>query len=166
MECASALQKEVRRGRRDVVFTRQELAAELPRLAVADAPPLEVVEFGHQDFESPCSEQCIWAFRGLKGDFASGLLFWVETLRAQGWEGRESYFAGYAEAGLCELVTAAEFAGLVAGYSRSLRQPLPAFLTELAGYQSGLRMYAEWNDVAAMAELPEAFVAFYWSTTA
>ena len=71
-----------------------------------------------------------------------------------------------AEAGLCEPITAAEFAGLVAEYSRSLRQSLPAFLTELDGFRSGLRMDNEWNDLAALAELPEAFVAFYWYTTA
>jgi hypothetical protein len=148
------------------VFTREELVAELPRLAAADAPPLEVVEFGHQDFESPCSEQCIWAFRGLKRDFPSGLLFWVKALQAQGWEGRESYFVQYAEAGRCEPITASEFAGLVEEYGRSLQQPLPPYLLDAGGFRSGLRMYADWNDVAALAELPKAFVAFYWSTTA
>jgi hypothetical protein len=148
------------------VFTRQELVAELPQWAATDAPALEVVEFGHQDFESPSSEQCIWAFWGLKRDFASGLLFWVKTLQAQSWEDRLSYFAGYAEAGLCEPVTSAEFGALVAEYSRSLRRSLPSFLTELDGYLWGLRMYAKWNDVAAVAELPNGFVAFYWSTTA
>src|SRR5262249_12540912 len=101
-----------------------------------------------------------------KRHFPSGLLFWVKTLQTQGWEGRESYFAGYAGAGLCESVTAAEFAWLVAEYSRSLRHPLPPSLRELGGFRTGLRMYAEWHDVAAVAELPEAFVAFYWSTTA
>lgn len=82
------------------MFTRQQLIAELPCLAAANTAPLEVVEFGHQDFDSPCSEQCLWAFRGLKRDFARGLLFWVKTLQAQGWEGRESYFTSYAESGL------------------------------------------------------------------
>jgi hypothetical protein len=48
------------------VFTREELVAALPTLSVVDSPPMEIVEFGHQDFESSCSEQCIWAFRGLK----------------------------------------------------------------------------------------------------
>jgi hypothetical protein len=148
------------------VFTRQELAAELTRLAFTDAPPMEVVEFGHQDFASPCSEQCVWAFRGRKQEFPGGLLFWVKTLQAQGWEGRQTYFAPYAEAGLCEPVTASEFAGMVAEYSGSLRPPLPTFLADLSGFRAGLRMYADWNDVGAVAELPEAFVAFYWSTTA
>ncbi|HWB10460.1 MAG TPA: hypothetical protein VG826_14605 [Pirellulales bacterium] len=148
------------------MFTREKLAADLPWLAAAEAPPLEVVEFGHRDFESPCSEQCIWAFRGPKPDFSTGLLFWVKTLQAQDWEGRQSYFAPYAEAGLCKPVAAAEFAGMVGEYSRSLRQPLPSFLTDLDEFRTGLRMYAQWNDVAAVAELSEAFVAFYWSTTA
>ncbi len=127
---------------------------------------MEVVEFGHQDFDAPCSEQYMWAFRGAKQDFASGLLFWVKTLQAQGWEGRESCFAPYAEGGLCEPITEGEFARLVAEYSGSLRRPLPPFLRESGGFRSGLRMYADWNDVAVVAELAEAFVAFYWSTTA
>ena len=149
-----------------MVFTRQELIAELPHLTAVESPPLEVMELGPEDFESPFSEQCIRAFRGLKRDFASGLLFWVKTLQAQGWKGRESYFAGYAEAGLCEPVTEADFARLVAEYSGALREPLPPFVRELGGFRFGLRMYADWNDVAVVAELPEAFVAFYWSTTA
>jgi hypothetical protein len=153
-------------GRECAVFTRQELMAELPRVVAVDTPPLEVVEFGHQDFELSRWEQSIRAFRGAKRDFPSGLLFWVKTLQAQGWEGRQSYFVPYAEAGLCTPVTAAEFARLVAEYTGSLRRPLPPFLTEFGAVRSGLRMYAEWNDVAAMVELPDAFVAFYWSTTA
>jgi hypothetical protein len=148
------------------MFTRQELVTELPHLETADAPPLEVVELGHQDFKSPCSEQCIWAFRGLKRDFASELQFWVKTVQAQGWEGRQGYFAGYTQKGLCEPITAAEFARLVAEYSGSLRQPFPSFLRELDGFRSGMRMYADWNNVAVVAELADAFVAFYWSTTA
>lgn len=149
-----------------MAFTRQELADALPRLAAVDSPPMEVAEFGHQDFESPVSEQCIWVFRGLKREFPDMLLFWVKTLQAQGWEDRQAYFAPYAMAGLCEPVTAADFVKHVAEYTRSLLSPLPSFLTELGGFRSGLRMYAEWNDMALVAELSEAFVAFYWSTTA
>jgi hypothetical protein len=127
---------------------------------------MTVVEFGHQDFDPPCSEQAVWAFSGSRADFQSGLHFWIKTLQAQGWEGRESAFTGYAEAGLCESITESEFRHLVAEYSGSLIRPLPTFLVEWNGFRSGLRMYADWNDVAAVAELADSFVAFYWSTTA
>ncbi len=146
------------------MFTQQELAAQLPRLVAADAPPLDAVEFGQHDFESPSSEQCIRAFRGLKQDFASGLLFWVKTLQSQGWEGREAYFIPYAEAGRCKPITASEFAELVAEFSGSVRRSLPPYLCELSGFRSGLQMFADWNEVAAVAELEDAFIAFYWTT--
>jgi hypothetical protein len=148
------------------VFTAKELVAELPSLSAAASPPFESVEFGYQDFDPPCSEQSIRAFRGSKHDFACGLAFWVKTLQAQGWEGRGACFVPYAEAGLCEPISGAEFARLVAEHSSSLREPLPLFLLRLDDFRSGLRMYADWNDVAAVAELAEAFVAFYWFTTA
>src|SRR5438034_906303 len=114
---------------------------------------MEVAEFRPQNFYVACSEQCIWVFRGSKQDFVSGLLFWVKTLQAQGWEGRESYFAPYAEDGLCQPITESEFAGLVGEYSGSLRQSLPSFLRDLGGYQSGLQMDANWNDVGLVDEL-------------
>ena len=82
------------------MFSQRDLIAELPRLTAADSSPWKVVEFGNQDFHAPCSEQSIWAFQGPKRDIASGLCFWVKTLQAQGWEGRESYFAPYAERAL------------------------------------------------------------------
>lgn len=148
------------------MFTRQELRAEWPRLVATGVPPLEIAEFGHQDIGAPGSEQEIWAFRGLKRDFASGAMSWVKTLQVQGWEGRQTALAGYTEAGLCEPITAADFVSLVTDYSGSLRQPLPPFLLDMAGFCGGLRMYAEWNDVAAVVELADTFVAFYWSTTA
>lgn len=148
------------------MFTRRELTAELTRLAAAAAPPLETVEFGNQDFTSPVSEQYIWAFRGAKADFESGLLFWVKTLQAQGWAGREAYFEPYAAAGLCKPLTRTGFAGLVTEYTRSLRAPVPPFLFTLDGFKSGRQMYADWNDVGAVAELADDFVAFYWNTTA
>jgi hypothetical protein len=148
------------------VFTRQELIGELSRLVDAESPPLEVVEFDSQHFAVPSAEERIWAFRGSKRDFPSGLLFWVKTLQAQGWQGRETYFTPYTEGGLCEPITEGDFARLVAQYSGGLRRPLPQFLSELGGFRAGLRMYADWDDVAVVAELADVFVAFCWSTTA
>ena len=37
---------------------------------------------------------------------------------------------------------------------------------QCSGFQTGLRMYAAWNDVGVAAELADVFVAFYWSTAA
>ena len=66
----------------------------------------------------------------------------------------------------CEPITEREFARLVGKCSGSLRQPLPEFLRHSDGFQAGMRMYADWNDVGVVAELRDSFVAFYWSTTA
>ncbi len=127
---------------------------------------MEVTEFGHFDFVSPSSEQTIWTFRGDKREFDSPLFFWVKTLQSQGWEGREEHFRDYAEGGQCRPITGAEFTRIVAEYSGSLRRPLPAYLLDASRYLSALQMYADWNDVAVVAETDEAFIAFYWSTTA
>jgi hypothetical protein len=58
------------------------------------------------------------------------------------------------------------FAKLLGEYSESLLHPIPPWLKELNGFQSGLRMYAEWDDVAAVAEISDSYVSFHWSTTA
>ena len=148
------------------MITRHELVGELPRLIAAAAAPLEVAEFEPQDFDPERSEQFVRAIRGWKQDFSSGLHFWVKSLQARGWEGRESYLLPYAQAGLCEPMSGPEFSRLVAEHSGSLRKQLPPFILDLGGFQSGLRMYADWNDVAAVADLDEAYVAFHWSTSA
>jgi len=148
------------------MFTREDLVAGLDRLAAAPSPTLVLVEFGHQDFTSRCSEQMIEVCSGRKADFDSLLLFWVKALQAQDWAGRQERFTAYALAGLCDPMTGAEFAAFVAEYSGSLVRPLPPVLQTLGGFRAGLRMSADWNDVAAVAELDETFVAFFWSTTA
>jgi hypothetical protein len=150
----------------DILFTREELTRELPRLMAVSAPPLEAVLFTQQHFYVPDSEECIRAFRGSKCDFPDALLFWIKTLQSQDWGYRQQYFAPYVGLGLCEAISAAQFAELVASHSEALAQPLPSFLTDLDGFRKGLRMYAEWYDVAAVAELRETYVAFCWSTTA
>jgi hypothetical protein len=148
------------------VIDRQELLTVWRAQTGVPSPPLEVVEFGNQDFTSPCSEQTIRAVRGARVEFASGLLFWVKAMEATDWFNPEPYFTTYAEAALCEPIGAAEFASVVCEYSGSLVPPLPGFLRELGGWRSGRRMYAEWNDVAVVAELADSFVLFAWSTSA
>jgi hypothetical protein len=148
------------------MFTRRELLEAIPRLVEAAPPPMQAVEFDQYAFESPASEQTIWAFRGAKADFSSAALFWVKTLQAQGWEGRADRFVPYAETALCTPLTEADFFRLVADFGCSLRQPIPEYLAPRPGFVAALKMYGEWNDVAAVAEFAEAFVAFYWCTTA
>jgi hypothetical protein len=150
----------------DVLFTRRLLLAELPRLAAQPRRPLEVVRFGAEDFASPCSEQSFEAHRGEKRHFPGALEFWIGSLRAQDWRGREEYFIPYAQGGLCESLTAEEFFRLLGDCAGELCPRLPSFLLPRPGLRSALRMYADWNDVGALAEFPEEYVAFYWSTTA
>ena len=147
------------------MFSPEELITDLHQFAYGETLPLEIVEFGYMDFDTPSMEQGIWAFRGLKQDFDSGPRFWIATLRAQGWEDRETCFIPYAESGLCRLIGAFSFRQLVAEYSGSLRNPLPPFVGASATFIDAQLMYDDWNDVAALAETEDSFVAFYWSTT-
>lgn len=148
------------------MIARRELIAEWRALTEVPSPPLEFVEFGNQDFRSTCSEQVIRVVRGARADFASGLLFWIKAMEATDWFGPEPYFTAYAEAALCEPIGPEEFERIVDEYSGSLVPPLPDFVRNLAWWRSGRRMYAEWNDVAVLAELDDAFVLFAWSTSA
>ena len=148
------------------MIEKRELLAGWRALTGMPSLPLEVVEFGNQDFTSSCSEQMIRAVRGARADFASGLLFWVKAMEATDWFGPEPYFTTYAESALCEPIGPEEFDRVVAEYSGSLVPPLPGFVRDSGGWRSGRRMYAEWNDVAVVAELAEAFVLFAWSTSA
>jgi hypothetical protein len=148
------------------MIEKHELFSGWRALTGVSSPPLEVVTFGQQDFTSPCSEQMIWAVRGTRADFASGLLFWVRAMEATEWFNTEPYFTTYAESALCEPIEPTEFGRVVAEYSGSLVPPLPRFVQDLDGWRSGRRMYGEWNDVAVVAELAEAFVLFAWSTSA
>src|SRR4051812_33035956 len=146
------------------MFTKHELLADWRALTGISSPPLEVEEFGAADLSSRSSEEFICAVRGARAEFSSGLLFWVKAMEATGWT--EPDFIKYAEAALCEPIGPAEFARAVDEHSRSVRTPLPKFVRDLAGWRSGLRMYAEWNDVAVVAELADSFVLFVWMTGA
>jgi hypothetical protein len=148
------------------MFSRHQLLSELPRLAGAPLPPLEQIQYTPDDFDTPSAEEEVWAFRGDKRDFASGLLFWVKSLQSEGWMEREEYFLPYAELGRCEPISSSDFCRTVSEYSSRLIRPLPRFLQEFAGLQSSQRMYDEWDDVAVVGELSDAFVAFHWTTTA
>ena len=148
------------------MFSRQQLIAELPLSCAQASPALDHARFVQDDFETPESEEEIWAFRGSKRDFPNPVLFWIKALQSQDWSERDSYFRQYLQEGLCEPITESEFARIVASHSYSLRPSLPDFLLAREGFQAGLRMRADWNDVAAIAELTDVFVAFFWFTTA
>lgn len=47
-----------------------------------------------------------------------------------------------------------------------LRKPLPAFFQNVGKPIDGLLMYDDWDNVAALLEVEEAYLAFNWSTTA
>jgi hypothetical protein len=125
---------------------------------------IQVLEFGHTDFNSSSSEENIIVHRGSRSDFSDALGFWLASLFSQDWLGREKYALPYASEGLCLEINETEFETLVKAYSSSLRTPLELPLSR--GFRAGLKMYDDWNDVAAIAELEDGFVAFYWSTTA
>jgi hypothetical protein len=153
------------------MFSRESLLEKLEAIAetgtgfrdfVSDR--IEVLEFGHADFSSSSSEQIIIVHRGSRSDFSDALGFWLASLFSQDWLGRDEYALPYAREGLCLTMNEIEFETLVKEYSSSLRTPLELPLSR--GFRAGLKMYDDWNDVAALAELEDGFVAFYWSTTA
>ena len=148
------------------MFDKQQFLAEWRALTGTPSPPLEVVEFGHEDFTSRGSEQMIRVVRGARADFASGLQFWIKAMEAIDWYDVKPRFTTYAESALCEPISSREFARVVDEYSCSLVPPLPGFVSDLSGWQCGLRMYNEWNAIAVIAELADSFVLFTWSTSA
>jgi hypothetical protein len=148
------------------MFDRQELLSGWRARTEVRSPPLEVLEFGNQDFTSPCSEQSIRVVRGARLDFTDGLLFWVKAMEATDWFAPKPHFTRYTEAAMCRSIGPTEFLRVVGQYSISLLPPLPAFVRDLSGWQSGLRMYAEWNNQEVMAELAGEFLLFAWTTSA
>jgi hypothetical protein len=125
---------------------------------------IQVLEFGHTDFSSASSEENIIIHLGSRIDFSGALGFWLASLFSQDWRGRDEYALPYAREGLCLEINETEFETLIKGYSGSLHTPRELPLSR--GFRAGLKMYDDWNDVAAVAELEHGFVAFYWSTTA
>jgi hypothetical protein len=148
------------------MFTRNELLADLRRLSESPSPRLEKVEFDQCAFDSLSSEESIYAIRGFKRDFPIATLFWVKSLQSQDWEGRAEYFDRYAELGQCSPLTEHEFFELISTYSDRLRKDLPAFVKPRPGFVKAMKMHSDWDDVAAIAEFADEFVAFCWNTTA
>src|SRR5262245_8413860 len=154
------------------MFTKSELLAGWRALTGGLSPPLEVVKFVGDDFTSPSSEQSVTAVRGARADFSSGLLFWVKAMEVMGCGTPEQPYLDdwplrrYVDLAPCEPIGPAEFARVVDEHSGCLRFPLPKFVLDLAGRRSGLRMYAEWNEVMVVAEPADSFVLFEWFTTA
>jgi hypothetical protein len=148
------------------MFRQEHLLARLETISdyrdfVSDR--IQVLEFGHTDFSSSSSEQSIIVHRGSREDFSDALGFWLASLFSQDWRGRDEYALPYAREGLCLEINETELEAFVKAYSGSLRTPLE--LPE-SQFLYGLKMYDDWNDVAALAELEDGFVAFYWNTTA
>lgn len=141
------------------MFTHKELMERWSDISRWDLPPFRVAEYDREkDF-------VIWddhtgfisTFLGEKRWFESGLHFWIATHQVV--EGYDE------ESGLCAPISQNEFARLVSEHGSRLKK-LPGFLLALDGFVAGLKMYDDWNEFAAVAELPETFVAFYWMSTA
>jgi hypothetical protein len=125
---------------------------------------LQVLKFDSWDFPSVSSEEEILIHRASKTDFSDALGFWLASLFSQDWLDREEYALPYAREGLCLEIDGEDFEASIKGYSASLRTPLELPLAR--GFQAGLKMYDDWNDIAFLAEFEDGFVAFYWSTSA
>lgn len=90
------------------LFTSQELIADSHWLAASEPLPIEIARFHKCHFESPSSEEFIVVSRGSKRVFSSGLLFWIQTIQADDWSGREKYFIPRLQVGLCRPISGKE----------------------------------------------------------
>lgn len=152
------------------MFDTARLKAEWEACMQAPMAPelLELTQFFHADFESPQSEQLIGIVRGAREDFSDVLRFWIRASTAGeafgGEPGPEP--SPYVKSALYTPINRAEFDRVVKECSESLLSPLPAFILQLSGWRSGLRMHDDWNEVAIVADLDDCYLLFAWSTSA
>jgi hypothetical protein len=148
------------------MFSREEFLSALPVSFEGTCPLIDAVEFGPDAFRCPCGEEQIRIHRGKRANFKSIVQFWVASLSSQDWKEREAYFLPYLQSGKCRPISENEFNDLVTTYSGELQQRLALPLHSAVGFINAVQMYDEWNDMAAVAEYEDEFVAFYWDTTA
>ncbi|SDZ01961.1 hypothetical protein SAMN04487939_11241 [Lysobacter sp. yr284] len=152
------------------MFDRSHLIAHWRQAPPAPAGALDIVEFGPGDFSQPASGQAIGVVRGERATFAEPLHFWIAAQRAgerfgARVDGAQAHpgETRYIEAALCQPIDRAVFARIVGEYAAMLRAPLPAFVREPEGWRRGLRMYQQFNDVAALVETDRHYFVFAWT---
>ena len=125
-----------------------------------------VQKFDQWSFESPSSEEAILVTHADKSAVDCAIDFWIWSMLADDWHDRTHYFIPYAETALCAPLTESEFLSIVKQRCSRLKQMLPAFMNNSQGFITALKMFDDWNDVAAIAEYETCYTAFYWNTTA
>lgn len=148
------------------MISQEDILKVLPRTLESSFADIEIVKFDQDAFRCPSFEQHIQIHRGKRVDFNSVVQFWVCSLRSQDWSGREAYFLPYLKSGKCQTISEVEFNDLVATYSGELEQTLKLPLHFAVGFIGAVQMYNDWDDIGAVAEYEDEFVAFYWNTTA
>jgi len=148
-------------------LNREALYEAIDQVSKEPTPPLEIQEFGQQEFEHPEAEESIWFLRGAKSDYRDVVHFWLKALQyvlernaPQRAFGRESL---HYENTLCREISREEFNRiLMCGNDLKTRHDF-----HLKGqFQQAWLMDGSWNDLAALAVTDCEFVALFWETTA
>lgn len=149
------------------MFSAHELVSNLYCFSNVKSGSAEIVEFGQYDFNDPSSEQSILASRWSKQELESAFHNWITNLQTHDWTSdSKEPLASNSDEGRCHPITKPEFVKLVSDKSWSLNTPLPQFLLGCDEYWWGLKLDADWNEVGAIAELMDSYIAFLWSTSA
>ncbi len=151
-----------------MLFDRNELTRKVFAFDVFGTVPLhlEINQFDQICFDSPSSEQSILVASAPKNLVHDVTEFWLFTMLAHDWSGREQYFKPYAETALCRDLLEDDYLGVIDVRTGRLRRTKPECIDRPSGFMAALKMYDDWNDVATIAEYDSFYVAFYWCTTA
>ena len=138
------------------MFDRTQMAAMARRLP--RQPPRTLIALY---FENPVGEAVGAAHRGFKRWFGSALEFWIASSRRV----TDAYpdFRGAEGYDLCQPIAEPEFLAIAQQCLHALQR---VDLNPQGGFLAALKMSDEWNEIAAVAEYGEEFIALYWTTGA
>ncbi len=147
------------------MFTRQQLNDRLPDL-LANVVPVEVQRFEQSDFATQGSEESIEVHRAAMTSGVDLMKFWVSSVVAQDWSGRDGFLRPYLQQAECRPLSEAAFNQVVRTRSAGLLRTLPLPLHPPTGFVGALQMDDDWNSVSVVAAYEDEYVAFYWSMSA
>jgi len=148
-----------------MLFDQNDLKKGIDQIDESKRSKLEVVHFTANDFESPSSEESLIICGGDKHAFMSPVEFWLLSLKADHWSGREEYFRNYALSALCKPIDQTQFLKIVSEQTSRLRHSLPVPIED-KHISNPQMMYNDWDDVALLAELGNNYFSMHWETTA
>jgi hypothetical protein len=145
------------------MFSRNEMLAALPQILESSNPPMTILSFDADDFVTSCSEESIRICQGSRSNFDSAIQFWVKVIQHHLSENPE-YLVPYLQRAKCRGISKKKF-NQITQCCGGLRKRITLPLRE-DNFASAMQMYDRWDDVAALAEYADEYIAFHWTTTA